>query len=74
MLALERYLLHFPANRSAAFQLARGHFILGEDQRAREEFSALASGASGADLDNINQFLDAIKAREPVTGQRRLRL
>ena len=64
VLALERYLLHFPPNRSAAFRLARGYFILGEDQRAREEFSALASGASGADLDNINQFLDAIKARE----------
>jgi hypothetical protein len=64
VLALERYLLHFPANRSAAFQLARGYFILGEDLRAREEFSALATSAQGVDLDNINQFLDAIKTRE----------
>lgn len=64
VLALERYLLQFPDNRSAQFQLARGYFILGEDQRAREEFTALASGASGADLDNITQFLDAIRARE----------
>lgn len=64
VLALERYLLQFPENRSAQFQLARGYFILGEDQRAREEFSALAPGATGAELDNITQFLDAIRARE----------
>lgn len=64
VLALERYLLQFPDNRSAQFQLARGYFILGEDQRAREEFSGLAPAAQGAELDNINQFLDAIRARE----------
>ncbi|HYW55589.1 MAG TPA: hypothetical protein VE934_01400 [Polaromonas sp.] len=64
VLALERYVLQFPENRSAQFQLARGYFILGEDQRSREEFSSLTPGASGAELDNINQFLDAIRARE----------
>ncbi|MBA3594200.1 MAG: outer membrane beta-barrel protein [Polaromonas sp.] len=64
VLALERYLLQHPENRSAQFQLARGYFILGEDQRAREEFSSLAPAASGAELENINQFLDAIRARE----------
>lgn len=64
VLALERYLLQFPDNRSAQFQLARGYFILGEDQRAREEFTALATGATGAELDNITQFLDAVRARE----------
>lgn len=64
VLALERYLLQFPENRSAQFQLARGYFILGEDQRAREEFSSLAPAAAGAELDNITQFLDAIRARE----------
>ena len=64
VLALERYLLQFPENRSAQYQLARGFFILGEDQRAREEFSNLAPGATGAERDNITQFLDAIRARE----------
>ncbi|MEO6018268.1 MAG: hypothetical protein ABIP46_13515, partial [Polaromonas sp.] len=64
VLAIERYLLQYPDNRSAQFQLARGYFILGEDQRAHEEFSALAGTASGAELNNINQFLDAIRARE----------
>jgi hypothetical protein len=64
VLALERYLLQFPENRSAQFQLARGFFILGEDQRAREEFTTLAPGATGVERDNITQFLDAIRARE----------
>ncbi|WP_341908817.1 hypothetical protein [Polaromonas sp. YR568] len=64
VLALERYLLQFPENRSARFQLARGYFIVGEDQRAREEFSSLATDATGNELNNINQFLDAIRARE----------
>ena len=64
VLALERYLLQFPDNRSALFQLARGYFILGEDERAREEFTGLVAGATGNDLVNINQFLDAIRARE----------
>ena len=64
VLALERYLLQFPDNRSAQFQLARGYFILGEDERAREEFSGLVATSSGSDLDNINQFLDAIRSRE----------
>ena len=64
VLALERYLLQFPDNRSALFQLARGYFILGEDERAREEFTGLVAGAAGNDLTNINQFLDAIRARE----------
>ena len=64
VLALERYLLQFPDNRSALFQLARGYFILGEDERAREEFTGLVAGATSNDLTNINQFLDAIRARE----------
>ncbi|MES2413074.1 MAG: hypothetical protein V4614_04685 [Pseudomonadota bacterium] len=64
VLALERYLLEFPDNRSAQFQLARGYFILGEDQRAREEFSNLAPDATVAELNSITQFLDAIRARE----------
>ena len=64
VLALERYLLQFPDNRSAQLQLARGYYILGEDERARQEFSNLLTDANGAELDNINQFLDAIQSRE----------
>ena len=64
VLALERYLLQFPDNRSAQFQLARGYYILGEDERARQEFSTLLANAKDAELDNINQFLDAIRSRE----------
>ena len=64
VLALERYLLQFPDNRSAQFQVARGYYILGEDERARQEFSALAADAKDAELGSINQFLDAIRARE----------
>ena len=64
VLALERYLLQFPDNRSAQLQLARGYYILGEDERARQEFANLLTGAKSAELDNINQFLDAIRSRE----------
>ena len=64
VLAIERYLLQFPDNRSAQFQLARGYFILGEDERARQEFSNLAADARGVELASITQFLDAIRSRE----------
>ncbi len=64
VLALERYLLHFPNNRSARFHLARGYFILGEDQRAREEFEALIPDARDAEAQSISGFLDTIRARE----------
>jgi hypothetical protein len=64
VLALERYLLNFPDNRSAHFQLARGYFILGEDQRAKDEFSALQPTASGEEKSAIERYIDAIRARE----------
>ena len=64
VLSLERYLLQFPENRSAQFQLARGYYILGEDERARQEFSSLLADAKGAERDTVNQFLDAIRGRE----------
>lgn len=64
VLALERYLLTYPDNRSARFQLARGYFILGEDQRARDEFEALLPAAAGGEKVAIERFLDAIRARE----------
>ena len=64
VLALERFLLSYPNNRSARFHLARGYYILGEDQRARTEFSALIEGANDAEKVGIVRFLDAIRARE----------
>lgn len=64
VLALERYLLSFPDNRSARFQLARGYYVLGEDQRARDEFQTLLADASGDEKTAAERFLDAIKARE----------
>ena len=44
--------------------MARGYYILGQDERAGQKFSNLLAGANGAELDNINQFLDAIRSRE----------
>ncbi len=64
VLALERYLLQFPENRSALFHLARGYFIVGDDERAREEFTSLVASATGTERDSIIQFLDAIHTRE----------
>ena len=64
ILALERFLLAFPDNRSARFHLARGYYILGEDQRARQEFTDLLSDADGAEKVGIERFLDAIRSRE----------
>lgn len=64
VLALERYLLSYPDNRSARYQLARGYFMLGEDQRARDEFTALAPAAAGDEKIAIDRFLDAVRARE----------
>jgi hypothetical protein len=64
VLALERYILSFPDNRNARFNLARGYYILGEDQRARDEFEGLRSGADGEEAAAIDRYIDAIRARE----------
>lgn len=64
VLALERYVMTFPDNRNARFHLARGFYILGEDQRARDEFESLRNGAGGEELIAIERYLDAIRARE----------
>lgn len=64
VLALERYLLSFSDNRSARFHLARGYYVLGEDQRARDEFQNLLADATGAEKTTAERYLDAIKARE----------
>ncbi len=65
VLALERYLLNFPDNVSARLQLARGYFALGEDARAREEFSGILKQNPSSDVTaTIERYLDAIRLRE----------
>lgn len=64
VLALERYILAYPDNRDARFQLARGYFILGEDQRARDEFETLLPTSAGDQRAAIERYLDAIRTRE----------
>lgn len=64
VLALERYLLHFPENTSARFHLARGYFTLGDDAQAKQAFELLAKVAQGGELYTINRFLDAIHSRQ----------
>jgi hypothetical protein len=65
VLALERYVIHFPDNSAARLELARGYFILGDDLRAREEFEAvLKTQPAPAVVANVQRFLDALRARE----------
>lgn len=65
VLALERYVVNFPDNRQARLELARGYFVLGEDLRAREEFSdILKTNPPPAVVATIDRYLDAIRARE----------
>jgi hypothetical protein len=64
VLALERFLMVYPDNRSARFHLARGYYILGEDQRAHREFIDLLPDANVEEKGGIERFLNAIRARE----------
>src|SRR5690349_11553420 len=61
VLALERYVVNFPDNYNARLELARGYFVMGDDQRAREEFSAvLKTNPPPAVAANIERFMDAL--------------
>ena len=65
VLALERYVINFPDNLQARLELARGYFVLGEDLRAKEEFSDILKVNPPSDVvANIDRYLDAIRARE----------
>lgn len=65
VLALERYVVNFPGNANARLELARGYFVMGDDQRAREEFTeVLKTGPPPAVAANIERFLDALRSRE----------
>lgn len=65
ILALERYLLNYPTNARARLELARGYFVLGEDVRAREEFSNVQRLNPPPEVQaSIERYVDAIRARE----------
>ncbi len=65
VLALERYVVNFPGNNAARLELARGYFVMGDDQRAREEFNGvLGTKPPAAVVANIERFLDALRSRE----------
>lgn len=67
VLALERYVVNFPGNLQARLELARGYFVLGEDLRAKEEFTDILKTNPPSDVvANIDRYLDAIRARESV--------
>ena len=65
VLALERYLLNFPANDRARLELARAYFLLGEDARARDEFVSIRDKNPPQQiLLTIDRYLDAIRIRQ----------
>jgi tetratricopeptide (TPR) repeat protein len=65
VLALERYLVQFPRNTVARAELARAYYVLGEDDRAREEFqNVLRENPPTSVASTIERFLDAIRTRE----------
>ena len=65
VLALERYVINFPDNYNARLELARGYFVMGDDQRAREEFTGvLKANPPPAVVANIERFMDALRSRE----------
>ncbi|RTL57939.1 MAG: DUF560 domain-containing protein [Rhodocyclaceae bacterium] len=64
VLALERYLLLFPANARARLELARGYFVLGEDGRAKEEFENVKALNPPAEVvGTIDRYLEALQQR-----------
>jgi hypothetical protein len=65
LLALERCLVLAPGNLAVRAELARAYFVLGEDQRAREEFEIVLKAAPGdAVRRTVERYLGAIAARE----------
>ncbi|MDB5803823.1 MAG: hypothetical protein JWN73_1145 [Betaproteobacteria bacterium] len=65
--ALERVIAVKPNFPEARAEIARAYFLMGENRAAREEFEAVkASNPPPAVVSNVNQFLDALQARESV--------
>lgn len=67
VLALERYVLTYPENAHGRLELARGYFVLGEDARAKQEFSLVLDANPTPDVRaSVERFLDALRSREAV--------
>lgn len=64
-LALERYIVLYPNDRTARLELARGYFLMRDDERAKAEFDdILATNPPPKVRDNVRGYLDAIRVRE----------
>lgn len=64
-LALERYVLLYPQDRTARLELGRGYFLMRDDRRARAEFEEILATRPPAGVRrNVQGFLDAIGVRE----------
>ncbi len=67
VLALERYLLRFPANTAARVELARAYFVLGEDVRAREEFQNVLRDQPPPNLQTtVERYLERLTDLERI--------
>lgn len=66
VLALERVLLDNPGNDLARLELARGYFVLGDYERAREEFEfMLGKQLPPGVRQSVERYLDNIRATDP---------
>lgn len=66
VLALERVLLTNPGNDLARLELARGYFVVGDFERAREEFLIMSNKQVPNSVRNsIEKYLASIKAEDP---------
>jgi hypothetical protein len=64
VMALERHVFAHPENLRARLELARGFFLLNEDDRAREEFLVVKAQNVPPDVAaTIDGYLDSIAAR-----------
>lgn len=69
VLALERHVFSRPDNLRARLELARGHFLLGEDERARDEFLLVKAQAIPPDvMASVDRYLEAITERVAQRG------
>lgn len=67
VLALERYLLAYPASTNARLELGRGYYLLGEYDRAREVFNEVLQRNPPPEVRRkIDQFLVAVSERESL--------
>lgn len=67
-LALERYVITYPDDRTARLELARAYFAAGDNARSREEFEAITkTDPPPAVRANVDGYLNAIRQRESRT-------